>query len=166
MTEPPVPMEPFCDALAVAAREVFRQLRATLHLAMALLQRLVTTLLLLRAACPAFLTPDAGAGLPFFVRDRSATASDNGTLLQDIVTWDAHSVSVRGERLMLYNAEFHPFRLPVPGLWLDVFQKLRAAGFSAVSFYTHWVRRLPFFPLPSLILSSRASPALSALRAR
>ena len=30
--------------------------------------------------------------------------------LQDIVTWDAHSIFVRGERIMLYNGEFHPFR--------------------------------------------------------
>lgn len=30
--------------------------------------------------------------------------------LQDIVTWDAHSIFVRGERILLYNGEFHPFR--------------------------------------------------------
>ena len=33
------------------------------------------------------------------------------------------------------SGEFHPFRLPSPGLWLDVFQKIRAIGFSGVSFY-------------------------------
>ena len=59
--------------------------------------------------------------------------------LQDIVTWDEHSIFVRGERIMLFNGEFHPYRLPVPDLWLDVFQKLRAVGFSGVSFYTDWV---------------------------
>jgi hypothetical protein len=59
--------------------------------------------------------------------------------LQDLVTWDEHSVFVRGERIMLFNGEFHPFRLPVPSLYLDVFQKLKAAGFSGVSFYTDWV---------------------------
>ena len=58
--------------------------------------------------------------------------------LQDIVTWDQHSVFVRGERVLLYNGEFHPFRLPVAGLWLDIFQKIKAAGFSGVSFYTDW----------------------------
>jgi len=58
--------------------------------------------------------------------------------LQDIVTWDEHSVLVRGERILLYNGEFHPFRLPVPSLWLDIFQKIKAAGFSGVSFYTDW----------------------------
>lgn len=58
--------------------------------------------------------------------------------LQDIVTWDQHSIFVRGERVMFYSGEFHPFRLPVPGLWLDVFQKIRAMGYTGVSFYPHW----------------------------
>ncbi|PQE06986.1 beta-galactosidase protein [Rutstroemia sp. NJR-2017a BBW] len=58
--------------------------------------------------------------------------------LQDIVTWDEYSISVRGERILLLSGEFHPFRLPSPGLWLDVFQKVRALGFSAVSFYVNW----------------------------
>ncbi|KAI9871392.1 MAG: hypothetical protein M1830_002959 [Pleopsidium flavum] len=58
--------------------------------------------------------------------------------LQNLVTWDAHSVFVRGERIMLYNGEFHPFRLPVPSLWLDIFQKIKALGFSGVSFYVDW----------------------------
>ena len=58
--------------------------------------------------------------------------------LQDIVTWDQHSLFVRGERIMLYSGEFHPYRLPVPGLWLDVLQKIKALGFNAVSFYTNW----------------------------
>src|SRR5271170_4283844 len=44
-------------------------------------------------------------------------------LLQNLVTWDDHSLFVRGERIVFYSGEFHPFRLPVPGLWLDVFQK-------------------------------------------
>ena len=28
--------------------------------------------------------------------------------------------------------------LPVPGLWLDVFQKIKALGYSGVSFYVDW----------------------------
>jgi beta-galactosidase len=39
---------------------------------------------------------------------------------------------------MFFSGEFHPFRLPVPGLWLDLFQKIKAMGFSGVSFYTDW----------------------------
>ena len=55
------------------------------------------------------------------------------------VTWDEHSLFIRGERIMFYSGESHPCRLPVPGLWLDVFQKLKSAGFAGVSFYTDWV---------------------------
>jgi hypothetical protein len=62
----------------------------------------------------------------------------NGAPLQNIVTWDSHSIFVRGERIMLFNGEFHPYRLPVTSLWLDVFQKLKSAGFSGVSFYVDW----------------------------
>jgi beta-galactosidase GanA len=40
--------------------------------------------------------------------------------------------------MMLYSGEFHPFRLPVPGLWLDIFQKIKALGFNTASFYTNW----------------------------
>ena len=29
-------------------------------------------------------------------------------------------------------------RLPVPSLWLDVFQKVKALGFNCVSFYVDW----------------------------
>ncbi|CZR68484.1 related to beta-galactosidase [Phialocephala subalpina] len=59
-------------------------------------------------------------------------------LLQDIVTWDQYSISVHGERIIFLSGEFHPFRLPSPGLWLEVFQKIRALGFAGVSFYLDW----------------------------
>lgn len=36
------------------------------------------------------------------------------------------------------SGEFHTFRLPVPSLWLDILQKVKAAGLNAVSVYTHW----------------------------
>ncbi|KAI9045309.1 glycoside hydrolase family 35 protein [Aspergillus affinis] len=55
-----------------------------------------------------------------------------------LVTWDEYSIFVRGERILLLSGEFHPFRLPSPGLWLDVFQKIRALGYSGVSFYLMW----------------------------
>ncbi|PYH31773.1 glycoside hydrolase family 35 protein [Aspergillus neoniger CBS 115656] len=71
---------------------------------------------------------------PKYVRQDNTTASS----LQDIVTWDEYSIRVHGERVLLLSGEFHPFRLPSPGLWLDVFQKVRALGFSAVSFYVDW----------------------------
>ncbi|KAA8894151.1 glycoside hydrolase family 35 protein [Sphaerosporella brunnea] len=61
---------------------------------------------------------------------------DNG--LQDVVTWDNHSLLIHGKRVMIWSGEFHPWRLPVTGLWLDVFEKIKALGFNAVSFYVHW----------------------------
>ena len=45
---------------------------------------------------------------------------------------------IRGERLLLFSGEVHPFRLPSPGLWLDIFQKVKAIGYNTVSFYTDW----------------------------
>jgi beta-galactosidase GanA len=35
------------------------------------------------------------------------------------------------------SGEFHTFRLPVPSLWPDILQKVKAAGLNAVSVYTH-----------------------------
>ncbi|PWI70081.1 beta-galactosidase [Purpureocillium lilacinum] len=58
--------------------------------------------------------------------------------LQDIVTWDEHSLFIRGERAMMFSGEYHPFRQPVPSLHLDVLQKIKAAGFNMVSFYVDW----------------------------
>lgn len=59
-------------------------------------------------------------------------------LLQDIITWDEHSLFIRGERAMMYSGELHPFRIPVPELYLDIFQKIKALGFNLVSFYVDW----------------------------
>lgn len=39
---------------------------------------------------------------------------------------------------MFYSGEFHPFRLPVPGLWLEAFQKIKALGYTGASFYVDW----------------------------
>lgn len=58
--------------------------------------------------------------------------------LQDIVTWDEYSILVRGKRLLLFSGEFHSFRLPVLGLWLDIFQKIKALGYTGVSFHADW----------------------------
>jgi beta-galactosidase len=49
------------------------------------------------------------------------------------VHWDKYSLSINGERLFVFAGEFHYIRLPVPELWLDVFQKLKANGFNAIS---------------------------------
>ncbi|KAI8226687.1 putative beta-galactosidase E [Colletotrichum sp. SAR 10_96] len=57
---------------------------------------------------------------------------------QDIVTWDNHSLFINGERIIIMSGEFHPWRLPSPGLWLDVLQKIKALGYNGVSFYVNW----------------------------
>jgi hypothetical protein len=57
---------------------------------------------------------------------------------QDVVKWDEHSILIHGRRVMLFSGEFHPFRLPSPELWLDVFQKISSMGYTAVSFYLDW----------------------------
>lgn len=44
------------------------------------------------------------------VAQKTSPSPDDPYLLQDIVTWDTHSVKIFNERLMLYSAEFHPFR--------------------------------------------------------
>lgn len=45
---------------------------------------------------------------------------------------------IKGQRVLFYSGSFHPFRLPVPGLWLDVFQKIKALGYNGVTFYIDW----------------------------
>ena len=59
-------------------------------------------------------------------------------LLQDIVTFDSHSLFINKERVTIFSAELHPFRLPVPSLYPDLFQKVKAMGFNMVSFYVDW----------------------------
>jgi len=54
------------------------------------------------------------------------------------VSYDSYSFIIDGKRTFLWSGEFHPFRLPSPPLWTDVFQKMRAAGFDAVSLYFSW----------------------------
>ena len=39
--------------------------------------------------------------------------------------------------LSISSGEFHTFRLPVPSLWLDILEKIRAAGLNGISVYTH-----------------------------
>ncbi|KAJ7173327.1 glycoside hydrolase superfamily [Mycena filopes] len=54
------------------------------------------------------------------------------------VQWDSTSFTVKGQRIYGWSAEFHFWRLPVPDLWRDILQKLKAAGFNGVSCYVHW----------------------------
>jgi hypothetical protein len=61
---------------------------------------------------------------------------DNG--LNDVVEWDHYSLVVNGERLYMWSGEIHYWRLPVPELWIDVLQKIKAGGFNTFSVYGNW----------------------------
>ncbi|KAF8877096.1 glycoside hydrolase family 35 protein [Infundibulicybe gibba] len=55
----------------------------------------------------------------------------------DQVRFDNYSLFLNGQRIFLYSGEFHTFRLPVPSLWPDILEKVKASGLNAVSVYTH-----------------------------
>ncbi|KAK4569364.1 hypothetical protein LTR86_003127 [Recurvomyces mirabilis] len=55
-----------------------------------------------------------------------------------VVQWDHYSLKVNGERLFFWSGEFHYWRIPVPELWRDIMEKIKAAGFNAFSIYVHW----------------------------
>ncbi|EPQ50957.1 glycoside hydrolase family 35 protein [Gloeophyllum trabeum ATCC 11539] len=68
--------------------------------------------------------------------DSQLLLTNNGRT--DVVQWDNYSFVLNNQRIFLYSGEFHTFRLPVPSLWPDILQKVKAAGLNAISVYTHW----------------------------
>jgi hypothetical protein len=56
---------------------------------------------------------------------------DNG--LNQVVQWDHYSFKVNGKRLFVFSGELHYWRIPVPEVWEDILEKIKAAGFT-VSF--------------------------------
>jgi beta-galactosidase len=54
------------------------------------------------------------------------------------VTYDRYSLIVDGKPTYLWSGSFHYWRLPSPDLWLDVLQKMKAAGFNGVEIYFDW----------------------------
>ncbi|KAJ7781617.1 glycoside hydrolase family 35 protein [Mycena metata] len=75
--------------------------------------------------------PNRGRGLHF-----PRQAENDG--LQNIVTWDEYSLLINGNRVNVWSGEVHPYRMPVQSLHLDVFQKIKALGFNAISAYFFW----------------------------
>ena len=59
------------------------------------------------------------------------------------IAYDRYSFSLDGQRVWLWSAEFHYFRLPNPDLWRDQLEKLKAAGFNTVSLYFSWAYHSP-----------------------
>ena len=59
------------------------------------------------------------------------------------IAYDRYSFSIDGQRVWLWSAEFHYYRLPNPDLWRDQLEKLKAAGFNTVSLYFSWAYHSP-----------------------
>ncbi|GCB26180.1 probable beta-galactosidase A [Aspergillus awamori] len=97
----------------------------------------------LSSACAIALLAAQAAGASIKHRINGFTLTEHSDpakreLLQKYVTWDDKSLFINGERIMIFSGEFHPFRLPVKELQLDIFQKVKALGFNCVSFYVDW----------------------------
>jgi hypothetical protein len=63
---------------------------------------------------------------------------DNG--LNQVVQWDHYSFKVNGKRLFVFSGEIHYWRIPVPEVWEDLLEKIKAAGFTAFAFYVSTYR--------------------------
>ncbi|KIK68783.1 glycoside hydrolase family 35 protein [Collybiopsis luxurians FD-317 M1] len=55
----------------------------------------------------------------------------------DDLQFDNYTLILKGQRIFLHSGEFHTFRLPVPSLWPDILEKVKAAGFNGISVYLH-----------------------------
>jgi beta-galactosidase GanA len=81
------------------------------------------------------------ASLPLMALAALATTAPTTTARADTphkVSFDGYSFLVDGARVYLWSGEFHPYRLPSPDLWRDIFQKMKAAGFNTTSIYFSW----------------------------
>ncbi len=71
-------------------------------------------------------------------RAGSASATGASAPASHSIAWDHYSLMIDGKRVFIYSGSVHPFRLPSPSLWLDVLEKLKAAGFNTVTSYFDW----------------------------
>jgi beta-galactosidase GanA len=78
----------------------------------------------------------AAAGVVLGLLAASGSPALAGTAHE--IAWDSRSLKIDGQRVFIWSGEVHPFRLPSPGAWRDVLQKMRAIGFNTVSFYFPW----------------------------
>lgn len=78
-------------------------------------------------------SPPTALGAPTTVDTSTHPAATAHT-----VTWDRYSLQLDGKRLMVWSGEFHYWRLPSQSLWLDVLEKIKAAGFNTISIYFDW----------------------------
>jgi beta-galactosidase GanA len=59
------------------------------------------------------------------------------------VTFDPYSLVLDGRRTVVWSGEFHYWRLPSPGLWRDILEKMKAEGYNATSIYFNWAFHSP-----------------------
>lgn len=69
---------------------------------------------------------------------RAAAPASATTPVAGRVGYDGHSFLIDGQRVYLWSGEFHPYRLPSPALWRDIFERMKAAGFNTASIYFSW----------------------------
>jgi hypothetical protein len=55
----------------------------------------------------------------------------------DRIRYDSQCLTIDGKDVFIYSGAFHYFRCPKP-LWVDRFQKIKAAGFNCVETYVPW----------------------------
>ncbi|KAH7102986.1 glycoside hydrolase family 35 protein [Auriculariales sp. MPI-PUGE-AT-0066] len=87
--------------------------------------------------------------------------------LQNVVTWDEYSLFIRGERVMIWGGEVHPFRQPSAGLWIDIFQKIKGLyeGQPGHISWDNFLNIQPFFDAAmeaGLYLIARPGPYINA----
>lgn len=91
----------------------------------------------------------AGGALPISVAQAASAAPPAKYATADItfpgndgkphkVTFDKNSFMVDGQRLNVWSGEIHYWRAPDVNSWRDLFQKMRANGYNAVSLYFFW----------------------------
>ena len=93
-------------------------------------RRLVPTALL---AVTALVITLGGTIQPAAARSAAPGSPAQATGTTHTVSFDGYSFIIDGQRTYIWSGEFHYFRLPSPDLWLDIFQKMKAAGFNAAS---------------------------------
>ena len=70
--------------------------------------------------------------VPAVAQDTSVTQwplHDDG--LNKVVQWDHFSYEINGKRAFIFAGEMHYWRVPVPELWEEILQKMKAAGCNA-----------------------------------
>ncbi|CEH11813.1 glycoside hydrolase family 35 protein [Ceraceosorus bombacis] len=103
---------------------------------------LLSTLLLI-CLLSQHLQPASALAIPHPIAQSDTEIAARQNSGQGAVRWDGTSLFIAGTPITLWSGEIHPWRLPVPGLWRDVLQKLKSGGFNAISIYTHWGLTMP-----------------------